>query len=188
MVNLKSKISYLVAIIIMVATFFSCGNDVKEVQDFLADKNLPIGVAENVKNIHTDSGRVDSKLITPLLYDFSNRKEHPYTEFPKGIRITSINKKGDSITIKGDYSITFTKTNISEIKGNVEVVNYENGSKLTTEQVFWDQNLHYFFTEKEFTFLTRNDTLKGVGFESKEDLTKWLVKNLNGNINIKDIN
>ena len=86
------------------------------------------------------------------------------------------------------YPASALKTSISEIKGNVEVVNYENGSKLTTEQIFWDQNLHYFFTEKEFTFLTKNDTLKGVGFESKEDLSKWLVKNLNGNINIKDIN
>ena len=51
-----------IAIIFMIAMFFSCGNQIQEVRDFLADKNLPIGVAENIKNIHTDSGRVDLKL------------------------------------------------------------------------------------------------------------------------------
>ena len=47
-----------IAAIIIVAMFFSCGNDIKEVQDFLAEKNLPIGAAKNVHLIHTDSGKV----------------------------------------------------------------------------------------------------------------------------------
>ena len=60
--------------------FFSCSNDIKEVQDFLAEKNLPIGVAKNINLIHTDSGKIKTNLISPLMYDFSNRKNHPYTE------------------------------------------------------------------------------------------------------------
>ena len=94
--------------------FFSCGNELKEVQDFLADKNLPIGVAKNVNLIHTDSGRVNTNLITPLMNDYSNRENHPYTEFPKGLKITTYDTNGDSVVLKADYAITFTKTNISE--------------------------------------------------------------------------
>ena len=82
-----SHILKISATIFIVAFFLSCENNIKEVQDFLADKNLPVGVAKNVNLIHTDSGRIKSRLITPLLHDYANREMHPYQEFPKGIQI-----------------------------------------------------------------------------------------------------
>jgi hypothetical protein len=51
---MKNKILN-IATILLVVMFFSCGNDLKEVQDFLAEKNLPIGVAKNIYTIQTDS-------------------------------------------------------------------------------------------------------------------------------------
>ena len=69
-----------IAIISLIAIFFSCANTKKEVQDFLADKNLPIAVGKNIFHVYKDSGKITSKLITPILRDFTNRKEHPYNE------------------------------------------------------------------------------------------------------------
>ncbi len=66
----------------------------QKVRDFLADKNLPIGNAKDANHVYKDSGRITSKLITPLMLDFSNRKEHPYNEFPKGIKIINFEKNG----------------------------------------------------------------------------------------------
>ena len=59
---------------------FSCSNNAKEVRDFLASKNLPVGKATDAYHVYKDSGKITSKLITPLLRDFSNRKKHPYKE------------------------------------------------------------------------------------------------------------
>ncbi|WP_457617163.1 LPS export ABC transporter periplasmic protein LptC [Lutibacter sp.] len=175
-----------IVITAVVTMVFSCTNDVKKVKDFLADKNLPIGEAYKVNHIHTDSGRVDVKMKAPVMFDFSNRDFHPYSEFPKGIKITSIAKNGDSTTIEGDYAKSYLKTEVSEIKGNVIIYNYAKNHKLVTSQVFWDQKTHYFFTEKRFTFYTLTDTIHGVGFEASEDLEKWWVKNQTGVIYIKD--
>jgi len=165
---------------------FSCTNDIKEIHDILEDKNLPIAIAENINLVYKDSGTITTKMRSPLLYDFSNRKNHPYSEFPKGIYITKIKENSDSTSIKGDYAISFSKTNISEIKGNVEVTNYGKNYKLTTSQLYWDQQLHYFFSEKKFTFITATDTLYGTGFESSENLTNWHVKNNSGSIQVTD--
>ena len=85
-----------IAVVISAAMFFSCGNNTKEVRDFLADKNLPIGIAKNIKNIYTDSGRVTSKLAAPLLHNYSNRENHPYSEFPEGIKIVTFDAENDS--------------------------------------------------------------------------------------------
>lgn len=158
----------------------------QEVRDLLTEKNLPIGVAENVYNIHTDSGRVDLKFTTPILNDFSNRKNHPYSEFPKGVRIVSIDKDQDSLIILGNYAISYMKTNISEIKGSVSIENIKDQKRLLTEQLFWDQKTKYFYTEKAFTLYTESDTIYGVGFDASEDLSMFTAKNNRGVIRVNE--
>ncbi|MCD8434347.1 LPS export ABC transporter periplasmic protein LptC [Tenacibaculum dicentrarchi] len=180
--NITNKCKSIVAIF-MVTMLFSCVNSKKEVRDFLADKNMPVGTAKNMYHVKKDSGKITSKTKAAIFHDFSNRKDHPYTEFPKGIKIVSIDKtQRDSTSISGNYAITYTKTAISEIKGNVVILNYKENTKLETNQLFWDQKEHYFFTEDGFRLTTLNDTINGFGFESKENLTKWIAKDITGNL------
>lgn len=176
-----------IAIASVVAMFFACNNSSKKVQDFLSDKNLPIGVAENIKHVYTDSGTVKSKLYAPLLLDFSNRKEHPYSEFPKGLKVISFDVNGDSITITSKYGISYSKTKVTEIKEGVTIENHKQKITLKTQQLFWDQKTHFFYTEKEFMLTTINDTIFGYGFESNEQLTNWNMRSTKGNIYVKDI-
>lgn len=182
------KIKIFSAAIFLAALFFSCGNNIKEVQDFLAEKNLPIGVAHDVYLIHTDSGKVATKLLTPLMNDFSNRKDHPYQEFPEGLEVTTYDKFGDSVTLIGNYAKSYIKTKISEVKGDVVVINHKDKSRLYTDQLFWDQNTHYIYTEKSFRLFRKLDTLKGSGFESNEDLTKVITSNPSGVVYVKESN
>lgn len=175
-----------IAVVLTTAMLFSCVNDAKEVRDFLADKNMPIGEAYEINHMHTDSGRVDIKMKAPVMLDFSNRENHPYSEFPQGIEITTLEKNGDSVKIIGDYAKSFTKTSVSEIRGNILIYNYADSRKLVTEQLYWDQNSNYYFTEERFTFYTETDTIYGTGFEATQDLKIWWVKQQSGTIEIKE--
>ena len=175
-----------IAVISVTAMLFSCTNNITEVRDFLVDQNLPIGVAENVYNIHTDSGRVDVKFTAPLLYDYSNRKAHPYSEFPNGVRIVSFDDKKDSLVINGDYAISYSKTSISEIKGKVKIENFKEQKRLLTEQLFWDQRTKYFYTEQPFTLYTATDTIFGTGFDANEDLSEFMAKNNRGTVYLNE--
>ena len=166
---------------------FSCTNNAKQVKDFLAAKNLPIGVAKDIYHIYKDSGRVTSKLKAPVMHEYSNRKEHPYTEFPSGVEIISFQNNGnDSVTIKGKYGLSYAKTAISEIKGNVIIYNHTDSTELKTNQLFWDERNGFFFTEDNFVLTTPTNIIKGVGFESKEDLSKYSAKEITGNIETKE--
>ena len=78
--------------------------------------------------------------------------------------------------------MSYSKTSISELKGNVVVINHTDESRLETEQLFWDQKNKYFFTEKSFVLTKTNDTIIGVGFESMENLKKYVAKKTKGNI------
>ena len=179
---LKIKVKSIV--VLFVATMlFSCSNNTKKARDFLADKNLPLGISKDAFHVYKDSGRITSKLITPVMLDFSNREAHPYSEFPSGIKIINFENKGvDSITITGNYALSYSKTSISEIKGNVVVVNHSDKSRLETEQLFWDEKTKYFVTEKAFKLTKKNDTIFGIGFESRDDLTKHLAKKTTGKL------
>lgn len=159
-----------------------CKNSSKEINDFLADQNLPIGVAEQINHAYKDSGAITNRLIAPVLLDYSNRKLNPYSEFPKGIKIVTINRKTrDSITVTGNYAVNYETTNFSEIIGDVVIINHENGATLNSEQMYWDKKEQYFFTESKFTLFTQKDTLHGVGFESDSGLNNWILNNTNGN-------
>ena len=183
----KKIIQKSIPVVLTIGMLFSCTNDSKKVRDFLADKNLPIGVAKDAYHVYKDSGRVTSKLITPLLHDFTNRKNHPYNEFPIGIKIVNFSKKSnDSVTITGDYALSYSKTKVSEIRGNVVVVNHTEKSRLETEQLLWDQKTAYFYSEKAFVLTTPTSIVKGVGFECKEDLSKHLAKNVLGDIETQE--
>lgn len=176
--NLRTHIIFKNIVTIgLVAMFFSCTNNSEQVKDLFLTKNLPIGTTKGMNHIYKDSGRVTSKLITPLLKDFSNRKEHPYNEFPKGLILVSYTNNGkDSITIKGDYGLSYSKTKISELRGNVILINHTDKSTLETEQLYWDQNTDYCYSEKKFKLTTANDVGYGIGFESKKDLSKFIAK------------
>jgi len=171
----------------LVAMFFSCTNNSNEVREFLSAKNLPVGVAKNIAHIYRESGRTTSKLFSPLLKDYSNRVSHPYNEFPEGLKLITFENNGkDSTTILADYSISYSKTMITELKGNVVIMNHTDQSKLYTDQLFWDQNTDYFFSEKKFRLISPDNDIKGVGFESKKDLTKFLAKKLSGELITKE--
>ena len=82
--------------------------------------------------------------------------------------------------------MSYSKTSISELKGNVVVINHTDKSRLETTQLFWDQKNKYFFTEKSFILTKIDDTVVGVGFESMENLKKYVAKKTNGNILTND--
>lgn len=116
------------------------------------------------------------------MLDFSNRNAHPYSKFPDGIKIINFTNKIDSVTITGDFALNYSRTSISEIIGNVVVINHKDKSRLETEQLFWDEKTKYFISEKAFKLTKDSDTIYGIGFESKDDLTKHLAKKTVGKL------
>lgn len=182
----KNRVKNIVTIV-LVAMFFSCSNNSKEIKALFSTKNLPVGIAKNIYHVYKDSGDITSKLTAPTLKDFSNRENHPYNEFPNGIKIVSFkNNNKDSITITANYGITYLRTRISELNGNVVINNHKDKSILETEQLFLDETTNYVFSEKKFTLTTPTETSLGIGFESKKDLSEFLAKKFTGEVLTKE--
>ena len=83
--SITNNILFMVTVF-AVTMFFSCNNNLKEVQKIGISENEPIGIAENINLKYTDSGKLKAILISPKMFDFSNR-DFPYSEFPNGIKL-----------------------------------------------------------------------------------------------------
>ncbi len=177
MIGISKYIILNIAITLFVmAMFFSCNNNLKEMQDTSITKNEPIGVAENIHLKYTDSGKVKAILKSPIMYDYSNR-EFAYNEFPDGVYLELI-EDGKKNIVVADYGIVYNKTSIIDLQGNVKITTHENDT-LFAEQLYFDERKEWLFTNKPVKFRTGSDVTYGNGFDSDKGFKNTEVLEIN---------
>lgn len=171
------------------AGFFSCKNDIETINALTSELDLPDQSGYNIEITYTDSGVLQGKIFAPEVNKFS-RKEEPYVEFPKGMRVVFYDSlEREESYIKANYAIFYEKKQLWEARNQVIAENPGAGKKLETEQMFWDQKAERIYSDK-FTRLTNADGIfygEG-GFESRQDLSKWKLKESSGTVNLRDEN
>ena len=71
---------------------------------------------------------------------------NPFTEFPKGINVALFDNKGNITTIVADYAISYKKTSIIDLQGNVKISS-DTGKRLETSQLYFDQKMNGFLVK-----------------------------------------
>ena len=146
---------------------------------------MPSLTVVDLETTMLDSGRIKYRLITPLLVRYDNTEE-PYDDFPEGLHFLSYNSKGEIIAqIKCNNARHYSKKNLWELNNNVEAIN-EKGEILNTEQLFWDMKEKLIYSEKHVKITTKTDIINGIGFESKEDMSNYTIKNITGIVEIEE--
>ena len=88
----KSSIHLLLSIA-LACTALSCDRSLKDVQKIGFSEFVPSGRAEDFNLKYTDSGKITSILVSPLMLDYAT-VAFPFTEFPDGMHITFYDKAG----------------------------------------------------------------------------------------------
>ena len=127
--------------------------------------------SENLTIVESENGRKSYRFTTPLLEGYTLGRD-PYREFRKGIEITTY--KDDSLTtvnatLRSNYAIYYENRKLWEVKGNV-VVTKSDGTRLYTQQLFWNSITKRIYSNVDTKVVTDTDTFVGEGFESDEEL------------------
>ena len=165
-------------VIIIMAVFFSCKNNFKAVQKIGLSANEPQGIAENINLKHTDSGRVTANLISPKMYDYNNRN-FKYSEFTEGVTLHLFDKANKRSTILAEYAVTYSDTDLIDLRGNVIIYTAEKDT-LFTNQLYYDQKNEWVFTNEPFKFLNSGNITEGKGFDSDRELNKLQILEIGG--------
>lgn len=168
--------------IFIVAMFFSCNTNLNDVKKFNQTSFIPSGEADTINLKYTDSGKIKSILTSPKMLDYSNIK-NAFTEFPVGIHVTMFDDGGKTTTIESDYAISYKKTDIIDLQGNVTIQSHD-GKKLETSQLYFDQKNEWFFTEKTFKFTDESGGfLQGPGVDFSKDFKIFNMQKTSGEMN-----
>jgi LPS export ABC transporter protein LptC len=175
--------------LIIPGVFFiaGCENDIEKINTLTNTSALPEVFGKNVEVLYSDSGKVKMQLNAAEIKQFA-KAEKPYVEFPKGIHVIFYD---DSLVIKSeiiaDYAKYFQNEKLWEARGNVVAHNIEEGEKLNTEELFWDEGLNRIYSNS-FSRLESKDFIYygQKGFETNQKFSPLKLKGSNGSVNIKD--
>lgn len=181
----------------MAILFIGCGDRYERVGQEALKKNYPQGVATNftltltettkeMTTLDSSASRVKAILKSPLNEDYDNQK-FKYKEFPKGLQVDFFDEENQKTVIKADYAITYSQTNLVDLRGNV-VIESHDGKKLETPQLYWDRKNKWIFTDEEFTFTNPEDgtIMEGQGMDFNRERTFFSAQKTFGIMTIKD--
>lgn len=158
-----------------VALFFSCQSNFKDIQKINFTEFMPSGEADSINLKYTDSGKIKSILLSNKLLDYGTAT-YPFSEFPKGIHLTIFDDNNQRNYIEADYAISHKLTKIIDLRGHVKMTSND-GKYLETEQLYYDQSLEWFYTEKPFTFTAPNEGVTtGIGIDFSKDFRRITFK------------
>ena len=163
----KKIVLFSTAILVALLLMSSCESNFREVQKSNFAEFTPSGEADTIDLKYTDSGKIKSILVSPKMLDYAT-VEFPFTEFPKGVKVTMYDNNGKKTFVTSKYAITFKNTDLIDLQGNVKITN-EAGQLFETEQLYFDQKNEWFYTEKRFKFTDAKGFTYGEGVDFSKD-------------------
>ncbi|KGO80483.1 LPS export ABC transporter periplasmic protein LptC [Flavobacterium beibuense] len=184
MMLLKSKAFICMGLLAVVLA--SCESNLKDVQMMNAVAFSPAGQSEDINLKYTDSGELKAILESPLMLDFSNL-DYGFNEFPKGVHVTMLDENGNKTFIESDYAISYNKTQLIDLQGNVKITSHD-GKRLETQQLYYDQKNEWFYTEKNFKFTDEDGRYyEGPGIDFNKDFSIINAQQNSGEGNVDNI-
>lgn len=172
--------------IIMLLLFPACSTKEKKLGEAILERDsLPGMTTLGVSTLISDSGITRYRLDAEewLIYD---KKNPPYWAFEKGVYL----EKFDSVfnvdaSIKADTAYYYERKKLWELRSNVFIKN-QKGEKFETELLFWNQNTQKVYSDKYIRIEQEDKIITGYGFESNQQMTKYVIHNSEGIFPVED--
>jgi LPS export ABC transporter protein LptC len=170
--------------VLTVTLFFSCVDSSATLKQINRFNENPVGVAHNIRLNYTDSAKVKAILTAPLHLDYTHLS-FQYSEFPEGLKIIFYNNENQENTVIADYGILYNQTKIVDLQGNVVLLSHD-GSRLETDQMYWDAEKEWLFTEEPFTFESVDYNLAATRLDTNKEFSKFQTGKLSGTIAVEE--
>lgn len=173
----------LAAAILLAGILTACVNDPAEVLATAGKIEPSVEHGRGVTMLYSEDGSVRMKLEAERVT--RHAVDEPYIEFDSGLVVTFYENLRVVSTLKADYGIRYEKTELTEIRDNVAVVNRE-GEQLNTEELIWDPQEKTIRSDEFVRIRTADEIIFGTGLEADEEFTRYRILNPEGTLKIQD--
>ena len=167
-----------------VPVFFSCDDGSSTLKQINQFNDNPVGIAYDIRMTYSDSAVMKAILTAPVNLDFTHLS-FKYSEFPEGLKIIFFNNKNEENTVVADYGILYNQTKIVDLQGNVVLLSHD-GSRLETDQMYWDAEKEWLFTEQPFTFENVNYDMAAMRLDTNKEFSKFQTGKLTGTMLVEE--
>ncbi|HEY1019403.1 MAG TPA: LPS export ABC transporter periplasmic protein LptC [Sediminibacterium sp.] len=169
---ISHKIFFTAAILSGCFFLWGCENDVNEVRE-LGRKKENIEEGKNISSYLSMDGKMRAHLTAPLMLRIQGDTGRR-TEFPRSLHVDFYNDSTAQIEsqLSALYGNYLENQNKVFLRDSVVAFNVK-GDTLFCKEMYWDQNLQKFYTDKEVTISQRypKKRFSGVGMTCNQDLT-----------------
>jgi len=163
----------------------SCENDEKDLPQF-RKKQISVDEGRDIVSYMSENAKVKAKLTSP--YMLRSETDSSYVEFPRTLHVDFYN---DSMVIESQMDALYGRWIESQskvfLKDSVVVKNILKGDTLRCQELWWDQKLEKFYTDKPVRIYRRGGTVNyGTGFEAPQDFSGYTIFNLSGTYGVAD--
>lgn len=165
----------------------------------LDSKLFPQGVAKNFKLYYNENRITEgdlsvvrdttslSAILEAQLSEDYQQLVFPFRIFPEGLRLTLIDDNGDRTYINADYGKLYVLTSMIDLRGDV-LIDLPDGSTLETDQLYWDRENDWVFTDKDFKYTNKKDNslMHGRGMDFKRDFSYFNAHKTFGTMVLKE--
>lgn len=158
---------------------WACENDMNVVRD-LGRKKASIEEGRNIEIFLSMNGKMRARLTAPLLLRYQGDSAQK-AEFPNSLHVDFFN---DSVKIESQLNAKYGRYLENEnkvfLRDNVVAFNIK-GDTLFCEELYWDQTLEKFYTDKKVTISKdfRRSLFIGLnGMTCKQDLSGLILYNV----------
>lgn len=180
------NIIYTISAVLLVGCFFlaACENDPAVIKA-LTEKKALVEKGVDIESYMSTGGKMRAKLLAPLMYRY--QADTVYSEFPNTLYVDfyddSVNVESKLTAMYGKYYETLNKV---YLRDSVTVIN-KAGDTLRCPELWWDQNLKKFFTDRPARLDGKDKHIVGnQGLEATQDLKVIQFKYPTGPIQVKE--
>jgi LPS export ABC transporter protein LptC len=184
--KIKAKVGGMLILLAFAFFMSACKpNNPEDIKAISDREDLPNFYFKELNAIATDSGSLKYRLIAAEVLQFDS-KEEPTIDFPYGLHyyIYGANEEIEA-QIKCNYAIHYQRTEIWELRNDVEIVNVS-GNVVNTELLYWDTKDKRIYSDEFVKITTNDDVLTGYGFETDEQISVYTIKKASGDFKIED--
>lgn len=167
-------------IFLLLCLMFSCSQEREHTAPAINPRDsVSLMTTYGVNTLISDSGIMKYRIVTEK-WEVNEVRNPSRWIFERGLFLEQFDEKLNVQSyIQCDTAYYFDKDKLWTLKGRVRVRTTD-GLRFSSEELYWNQNLHELYSNKFSKLVTPDRELQGTYFRSDERLTHYIISNTKG--------
>lgn len=185
--TLKKILHIFIFSFLLLALSTSCQEAVEHTAPAINERDsVPTMTTYGVNTLISDSGVIKYRIVTEE-WEVNTVRHPSFWAFNKGVFMEQFDEKFHvEAYVQADTAYFYDQEKLWELRSRVRILT-KDGLRFSSEQLFWDQMKHEFYSNVFSKLVTPERTLEGSYFRSDERMTKYYVSNTKGSFEKGDI-